>query len=547
MLCAGKEYNMSASLIIKGNAIFDGTGSNPFAGAVVIEGNRIKAIVKDGNTAEFEGPETKVLEYQDKLILPGFNDCHTHITSGAFLDDENFCINVLEAPSREAAVSMLKEYGNAHPDNEWVFGIMMNNLAWEDQTLPDRYDLDAAIPDRPAAFQLADMHTMIANTLAMEKAGYTNDTPSPDDGIVEKDENGVLTGRFFDGGSFRLSGAIYEGDDEMYLQVYRRFFKKLSALGITATGLVSPYGVDVDPIRLFEIMEEEGSLTTRICFYPNLGDYDKDSYDALYAKHHDGKLRLKGLKQLLDGVTSVFTAFLLEPYTNDPTTCGTTSVEPQVFHDQLMKAVADGRNVRVHTIGDGAIRMALDYFQEAEEKYGKQNLRHVMEHLENVDPADMGRFAELGISAGMQPVAMLFDLEGDDKEAAIGYERCKHAWPLRELLDTGMVMGLGSDYPCFELDPMHEVYAAIERRTFSGKPQGGWFPEQKITLNEALKAYGWGAAYVVDSEDDFGTLEEGMLADLVVMDRDLFKVDPIDIIDAQVELTVFDGEIVYQK
>ena len=536
-----------ASIILKGNAVFDGTGKEPFAGAVVIEGNRIAAVVDDEEYEDYINEDTKVIECGEKLIMPGFNDSHTHMSSGAFYEDEDFCFSVLSSKSKEEAILMAKEFAEKHPDNEWIFGFQLNNLLWDDTTLPTRYDIDAIISDRPVVLQLADMHTIIANTCAVEKAGYTDDTPDPEDGILEKDENGVLTGRFFDGGTFAFSEEIFNADEKVFLDVYRKFSQKLSKLGITTVSLVSPYGVSKDPVKIYEMMEEEGSLTTRICLYPNLGEYEKESYDALYEKHHDGKIRLRGLKQLIDGVTAVFTAYLLEPYTNDPETCGATSLELDVFHEQLMKAIADGRAVRVHTIGDKAIRVTLDYFEEAKEKYGDQKLRHVQEHLENVHPDDMNRFAKIGISCGMQPVAMIFDLEGNDKEKAIGYERCKHAWPLRELMDTGMIVSLGSDFPCFEIEPMHEIYAAITRQTFDGKPEGGWFPEQRITLSEALKAYTWGSAYVEGCEEDFGTLEEGKLADVIVLDRNLFAVEPADMIDAEVDLTIFDGQIVYEK
>lgn len=535
------------SMIIKGNAIFDGTGREPYSGAVIIEDHKIKAVMEGGDIGSYAGPDTKILEYNDKLIMPGFNDCHTHMSSGAFLEDEDFCFNVLSAKSKEEALQMTKTFADAHPENEWIVGYMMNNLAWEDQTLPTRYDLDQVISDRPVALQLADMHTIIANTCAIKKVGYTNDTPDPDDGVLEKDEKGVLNGRFFDGAGFAFTEAFYNADDEVYMNAYRKFFQKLSKLGITATSLLSPFGVPRDPVQFYEKLEEEGSLTARVCLYPNLAEYDKERYDALYAKHHDGKIRLRGLKQLIDGVTSVYTAYLLEPYTNNPETCGTTSIELDVFHEQMMKAIADGRAVRIHTIGDKAIRVVLDYFEEAKEKYGDQGLRHVQEHIENVHPDDLSRFAELGIACGMQPLHMLFDLEGDDKEKAIGHERCKHAWPMRELLDAGTVIGLSSDFPVVEIEPMHEVYGAVTRQTFSGKPEGGWFPEQRITMAEALKAYTWGSAYVEGCEDDYGTLAEGKLADLIVLDRNLFTADPSEIIDSEVELTVFDGQVVYQK
>lgn len=543
-----------ASIVIKGNAIFDGTGAKPFAGGIAVEGNRIMAVVKGEGIEEYIYSDTKVIDCGDKLILPGFNDGHTHITQGAFLEDPGFSFNLLAAGSKEEAVQMAKEFADSHPDNEWVYGYMMNNLIWKDQTLPTYRDIDRIIADRPVVLQMADMHTVIVNTCAINKIGITKDTKSPADGVIEKDENGELTGRFYDGASFSFTDAICSPSDEVYLQIYENLFDKMKKLGITSCSLVSPYGAHDDPIPYFEKMEKKGTLTARVMMYPNITEYEKESFSVLQKKYADGKLRVRGLKQLVDGVTGVFTAYLLEPYTNDPNTCGTTSVDMAEFKKQALEAIKDGVALRIHTIGDRAVREVLDIFEEGERLYGKQNLRHVQEHLETVHPDDIPRFEKLGICGCMQPWHMLFDLEGGDKgnglygdkEAAVGQERAKYSWPMRELLDAGMILSLGSDFPVVGLEPMCEIYGAVTRQTFEGKPEGGWYPKQRITLAEALKAYTWGSAYVEGCEQDFGTLEKGMLADIIVLDKNLFAVEPKEILETKVVVTIMDGEVVYE-
>jgi predicted amidohydrolase YtcJ len=544
-----------ATIIIRGNAIFDGTGTEPFAGSVVINGNQIAAVLRENDAREYIGEETKVFDCGDQLIMPGFNDSHTHITAGAFLEDEDFSFCVLEAASKEAAIQMARDYAAVHPNNEWIYGFMMNNLIWEDQTLPVMADIDKLISDRPVILQMADLHTIILNSAAMKKVDITKDTPNPEDGIIEKYDNGELTGRLYDGASFKVMDMIYSPSDEVYISVYTKFFQKMRSLGITTVSLLSPYTVHDDPIPYFEEMDKQGNLTTRVIMYPNISTYEKESFAALRKNYSSGKLRVMGLKQLIDGVTGVYTAALLEPYTNKPDTCGTYSVDIDEFRNQALNVIKDGVPLRVHTIGDKAVRVMLDIFEEGERLYGKQGLRHVQEHLETVQPVDQPRFAQLGVVGSMSPTAMLFDLEGGekgnglygDKEAAVGAERAAISWPLRSLIDQGMILAMNSDFPVVGIEPFTEIYGAVTRQTYNGLPEGGWYPQQRITVAEALKAYTWGSAYCEGCENDFGTLAQGMLADVIVLDRNLFEVEPKEILDTNVTLTVMDGEVVYEK
>lgn len=543
-----------ATIVLKGNVIFDGTDNQPFKGGVAIQGNRILDVTNENDIQQYIGCDTQVFEFEDQLIMPGFNDSHTHITSGSFYEDTDFCCCLLSCTSMEEALKTTKEFADSHPDNEWVFGYMMNNLIWEDQTLPTFKEIDAVIPNRPVMLQLPDLHTLIVNTKAMEKVGITKNTLNPADGIIEKDEKGECTGRFYDGACTPFNNSLFDASDELYLEVYTKFFDKMKSLGVTTVGLVEPFGVNKDPLKLFEKMDEENKLTTRIMAYPYITTYQKDSYHALVEKYSGNKIKVRGLKQLVDGVTSVFTAYLLEPYTNDPTTCGSTSVDLSELRLQILEAYKDNVACRIHTIGDRAVRELLDIFEEAQKKYGKKDIRNVLEHCETVHPDDIKRFKELNVSCGMQPGHMRFDLEGGDKgnglygdkEAAVGKERAQHCWPLRELWDNGAIISFGSDYPVVGVEPMEEIYSAITRQTFDALPEGGWIPAQRITMHEALQAYTKNSAYVEGIDKELGTLEKGKLADIVVLDRNLFDVEPQEILQTKVVLTIMDGEIVYK-
>ena len=536
-----------SSIVLKGNSIFDGTGSMPFDGAIVITDNKITEVLR-GNISESDFPSgTEFIDCGDKLIMPGFNDAHTHITVGAFLEDEDYGINLIEADSKEDCISLLKGFADAHPDNPWAIGFMANNFAWENTELPTRYDLDAVFPDRPAVIQMCDMHSCIVNSYGINHLNIKDDIPSPDDGIIEKDENGKLTGRFIDGGGFIIMQAIYDAPDEVYMDVYSGFMQKLASLGITACGLVAPVGIPKDPVEIFDKMDAAGTLTTRVTYYPSILEYDKDAFGQKQSEYENRKIRIGGVKQLVDGVAATHTAYMLEPYLDAPDTCGMPSVDMKTFREQVLNVIKDGVACRVHTIGDRAIREVLDIFEEARELYGNQGLRHVQEHIETVHPDDMNRFAELGVCCCMQPMHMVFDLAGDDHDRQMGPERCLHSWPMRELLDSGAVLSLGSDFPIVGIEPLHEVYGAVTRQTFTGYPEGGWYPDQRITMAEALKAFTYGSAYAEGYEKEIGTLAPGKLADVIVLNRNLFAIDPAEILETEVTLTISDGQIVYKS
>ncbi len=542
---------MYADLVLKSSAIFTGDGSLPFAGAVAIADGRILAVGPEADVQPLVGPNTDVRDFGDRLIMPGFNDSHTHFTQGALVDDPDFCVNVGPTSTPEEALAIVREFADAHPDNEWVFATGVIQYEWPDPTMPTAAQIDAVIPDRPVVMVQVDLHTYSANTMAMQKVGVTAETPDPYGGEILRDADGNPTGIFSNTAGDIFTEPIYRPDWEDLKASYRKGFDKAKAMGITTMCVVYPEGVSFDdPFEVFREFEDADELPFRMPFYTGLfGDDQIEKIQALQAKYNvpGSKVTCNGFKILIDGVTSDQTAWLAYPYANDPTTCGQPAMDLEQVRTDLLAACEAGYPVRIHTIGDLAVHWALDAFDEAKRRFGDKGLRHVMEHLETVMPSDMERFAKIGVVGCVQPMHALLDLPFHAKDTAVGPERLPFCWPFRSLLDAGMTMALATDFPVVELDPLHEVYAAVTRQLFDGTPEEGWVPEQRITLAEALKAYTWGSAYAEGKEDELGTLEPGKLADVIVLSKDLFSVEPAEYLDTEVDLTVLDGKVIFER
>jgi predicted amidohydrolase YtcJ len=546
--------NGYATLVLKSDAVFTGDGSMPFEGGVAMADGKILACGDDAAIEPLVGPDTEVREYRSKLIMPGFNDSHLHIMQGALLDDPDFCLFVGETNSVEECLQRLKEYGDEHPDNEWLYGAGVIQFLWDDPTMPTAAQIDAVIPDRPVVLSQVDNHTFSANTAAMRKAGVTRDTPDPEGGAVLRDADGNPTGVFSNTAGDYILDPVFHPTWESFRNSCRKTLQTFKRLGITSAACMYPEGMPddgpyLDPYKAFQELDDEGELSSHLYVYQRLLGDDLVSDLRRFRDEYNvpgSKITYEGFKILIDGVASDHTAWMAYPYANDPTTNGSPSRDLDEVRENVFKACDAGFPVRIHAIGDRAVNWALDTFAEARRRYGDKGLRHVLEHVETIQPDDILRFSQLGVAACVQPMHALLDLPFLAKDEAVGPERLPYCWPFRSLLDAGAVLGLATDYPVVELDPLHGVYAAVTRQLFDGTPEGGWTPAQRITLAEALKAYTWGSAYVEGHEDSVGTLAPGMDADVIVLSKDLFSVEPSAYLDTEVELTVFNGNVVYE-
>lgn len=537
---------MKADLILKSSNIFTSNSDKPISGGVAIKNNKILA-AGEGFEA-FLGPETEVRDYGNQLIMPGFIDAHVHYFMGAISASEHMC-DVTASSSEQECVAMVKEFAETHPEEKRVLGIGWFPANWNDAPLPTKESLDEAIPDRPVYLISADVHTFWMNSPALEEAGITPDM-KPKSGSVGKMENGELSGLLFEPDAFAPAMAkVMELEEEQMKQLHRDFMRHINRCGVTSISEMSADDYNDTTWRNYCIvrdMEQEDDLTCRLHLYTKLDGY-RDFTKALEYKQAfcSEKLRLSGVKGFIDGVTSTFTGLLLEPYADRPDTCGVDvpNTGREENTDYIIAANKAGLPVRLHCIADGSVRMALDMYACSKQANGEMAFCNTIEHIENIHPDDIPRFSQLSVIPSMQPYHLTLDF--NEKIGRIGTERCRWEWPHRSLLDAGACLAFGTDYPVVDFNPFPSLYSAVTRLDDEGTP-AGVNPEERITLAEALIAYTAGAARAYNRED-IGLLEEGKLADVIVLDRDLFSIPPEEIKDASVVLTIMDGKVVYES
>ncbi len=539
---------MFANTIIKSNAVFTGLQDKPFAGGVAIAEGKILAVGSAEELKKFEGPDTKVLEYGDNMIMPGLIDGHEHLWWGA-VADSRYMVDITASTTEEEAVAMIKEFAEAHPEFPRVRGFGWFPATWNDAPLPTKDSLDAIVPDRPVYMICADCHTIWMNTKALEEAGYTPESTF-DGGHMGLTEDGELNGLAFEPAALELAWQkLYDFPEEQIVEIIEGFMKGLASQGVTSISEMSADGYEdmyYKRHKVFQALSEQGKLTTRVHLYTKFkGMKNFDIAKEWQKEFCSPTFRLNGLKGFLDGVTSTYTALLLAPYEDNPSTCGDGCplIEQDALNAGVIEANRVGLPVRLHCIGDGAVRMALDAFEESIKANGRHGLPNTIEHIESADPADIPRFVELDVIASMQGEHL--PQENNEKLIRIGEERCRYEWPFRSIVDTGATLAFGTDFPVVQYNQFPGIYAGVARRNYDGSIAGADNGE-KLTLAEALSANTLGSAKAYGRADELGTLEPGKLADVIVLDRNLFARPEEEIKDTKVVLTIVDGEITYQ-
>ena len=538
---------MKVDYLLKSSAVFTGKDKEPFPGAVAVSGNKI---VKVMDAAEAESYEAEnVLDYGDRMIMAGFVDAHDHYFQGAISASEHMCMDITGTTSEAQCVEIMKKYAEEHPDEERLRGMGWFPANWNDAPLPTKKSLDEAFPDKPVYLIAADCHTFWMNTPALEESGITPDM-KPRSGSVGVDENGELTGLLFEPDAFLPAMIkVQEFDRDTMIEINGGFLKHIAKCGVTSVSEMSadPYDEGVlEKYRIMKEMERQGKLTARLHVYTELaGHTDFTTAKEWQKELNSGKFRINGVKGFVDGVTSTYTALMLEPYSDRPDTTGICApiIPKEDMEKSIVAANAQGLPVRLHCIGDGAVRMALDMYENSGKVNGKHGLANTVEHIESIHPDDIPRFAGLDVIPSMQPYHLTLDFM--EKPRRIGEERCRWEWPHRSLLDAGATLAFGTDYPVVDFNPYPSIYAAITRLDDDGNP-ASTNPQECITLTEALVAYTAGAASAY-GRDDIGTLEEGKLADIIVVDRNLFDLTPEEIMKCRTVMTMCDGEIVYEE
>ncbi|MGM0888869.1 MAG: amidohydrolase [Bacillota bacterium] len=533
-----------ADIVLSSDAIFTGLTHEPTSGAIAILGDKILSVGSKAEIEPFIGSGTKVFNYGNQLIMPGFHDFHLHIMFSAL---SLTSINLFEARSAQEVAAKVLEFSKECPGEEWIIGMQWDAGYWHDKQEPHYRILDAVIPDRPVVLFHAEGHYTWVNSKAMELAGVTEDIRDPDFGRYERDKNGLLTGILYEEAQQIVLKEALRLTQNKKETILKEFLRLLSQYGITSVNdLFAPIDDFLQDYDLFEKLDKQGELTTRFHITPEL-DGNLDKAQTLRNKYESKKLQFSGLKQFVDGTVTGHTAYFLKPYSDQLDICGHPALDPEVLIDRVVKADELGFRIRFHAIGDAAISLALDAFEEAVRKNGKRDSRHTIEHIEVIDSDDIERFSKLGVIASMQPDHMAASSR-EVYSSIIGPEREKNVFLTKSLLNTGASLALGTDFPVsISLNPMRQIYTAITRVDSSGDSQNTWHPEQKLTLAEALQAYTYGSAYGCFREHELGTIEEGKLADLVVLDRNLFDIPESEVLKTKVELTINDGKVVYKS
>ena len=538
---------MTADMIIKGNAIFDSVSDKPFAGFVAVKGNRITAVGKDMDSiSQYAGADTKIIDAGDRLVMPGFHDSHTHlILAGMYKTYPNLG----SARSEEEAAAMLKEYYDSQPGDGWVYGFNWYHVFWDKKELPRKETLDRYFPDRPVFLINAEAHGAWVNSLALEIAGVTADTPDPFGGEIARDENGEPTGFLYESAIEYVAAHALIFTEEQEKTFLRKYMADAAELGITGVVDVQPYfGKDLGSLDVYTGMESDGELTVRITAAANLlGDLDEALENS--RKYCTEKVRAHMLKQFVDGVITTHTALLLEDYTDAPGNRGTQLSELDKIDAAVQEGHKRGLWIKIHAIGDRAIRFTIDSYEKAIKTYGANGCRHAIEHVEMVTDSDIERFGQLGLIPSVQPehVGLMPTWEGEEYRVNIGEERAGRTWPFRSLLESAGVLAIGSDCPVVDNNPFYAIHRGITRLHDDGLPEGGWNPTQKLTVADILRGYTLGSAYGIGREDELGTLEEGKFADIAIIDRNLFEAEPEDIRSANVDMTIMDGEVIFER
>lgn len=540
----------AADMILKSDAIFNGCIAEPFKGIVAIRENKIQFAGDEAELPKYQDGHTKVYDFGNRLIMPGFHDAHLHFyMSGLYASP--YVHNFTRNESEEVCVEGMKKFAAGIPKDHWLIGAGWDHHHWNPPVLPTKISLDKAFPDRPVCMVSRDCHTMWFNSAGLEKAGITRDSQPPAGGSYDYLDNGELSGVIHEAAAFGMLPTVYSFSQDVEDSFYIGFIKTLNSYGITSVcdvSMMPQEGADFVRDDIYERLLEQGKLTVRVNMYPTLR-MDLSRPLEMREKFTGQILRCQGVKQFMDGVSSCHTAYLKEPYTNAhfEGDRGRSTIPTEEMREMVLNAAKNDISVRVHTIGDMAIHELLDIYEEAEQKYGyKPWLQHTLEHLENFLPEDIARLAKVHVLPSVQPPHVMLDTEGVVWD--LGPERVKDMWPFRRMIDAGSTLAFGTDSPCVECNPFYAVYNAVTRKdVWTREPEGGWLPDERITMAETLSSYTYGSACAASRADMVGTLAPGKLADIAVLDRNLFEIDPEEIPDTQVVMTIMDGKIVYQK
>lgn len=546
-----------ADLILSGGRVFTADETRPWAEAVAVRGNRIVYVGDTKGAEELRGAQTRLIALGGRLVTPGFNDAHVHLSGGALALER---VGLIEDQSLEAVQTRIKTFAAANPGRPWVLG-----RGWLYGSfpggLPTKQQLDTVVADRPAYMECYDGHSGWANSKALALAGITRETKDPENGVIVRDpKTGEPTGALKESATALVENVIPTPEGQARYELILRALDLLSSQGITSVqdaggltggGILGGSEAKGD-IELLERARGEGKLSVRVAAAAALQQGKVDAGIALARRLHDryqdARLRVSAVKGYVDGVIEAHTAAMLEPYSDDASFgLGLPNWDPEALEAAVVAADKAGLQVYLHAIGDRGVRMALDAHEAALKANGDKDRRGRIEHIETIDSADYPRFKSLGVIASQQPLHANPDQNNFNVWSRnIGPDRAGRGFSWRNIEKAGGRLAFGSDWPVVTSDVFRGLYCAVTRKTREGTPAGGWHPELAVSLESALRHYTIDGAYASFEEMQKGSLSAGKLADLVVLSEDLFQKAPETILQTKVLLTVMDGRVVYR-
>ncbi|MBS0393022.1 MAG: amidohydrolase [Proteobacteria bacterium] len=540
----GAPDRPAAELVVEHARVWTVDALRPEVQAFAVSGGRIIAVGSDREIDLWRGPTTRYLDAGGRRVMPGFNDAHVHFSDGG---EALAAVQLNDATSSAEFVRRIAEYARRIPPGQWIRHGNWDETKWTPAVLPTRELIDAVTPDNPVAIDRYDGHLVLLNSKALALAGITAATPDPPGGVIVRDAHGAPTGALKDAAQALVERVIPAPTPAERRAALERAFREAASLGVTSVQDMANPPLDYGDLAALAQLVDEGRTTARVYLAPLISGVDDQAKLGVRRAFGGPWLRIGAVKGYADGSLGSATAYFFEPFVDQPENRGLLSDAMQPLarmRAYLARADETGLQVCIHAIGDAAISTVLDLYGEVVAAGGPRDRRWRIEHAQHMAARDFERFAALGVIASVQPYHAIDD--GRWAEARIGHDRAARTYAFRSFRDHGVRLAFGTDWPVAPLDPMATLYAATTRATLDGRHPEGWFPEQKLSIQEAIEAYTLGSAYAEFQEHEKGSITPGKLADFVLLSEDALAVPAADLRRVRVLRTFVGGVEVYR-
>ncbi|PLX33240.1 MAG: amidohydrolase [Clostridiales bacterium] len=537
-------------ILINGNVVTMDT-NNKKAEAFAVKAGKFVKVGTNKDVLELKDDNTEVIDLKGKTVVPGFNEAHMHLLNSGYNMHK---IDLNGAKSIKEVIERSKKYISMKKPQpgEWILGFGWNQMLFEEKRNLTRNDLDQISTDNPICFIRVCVHSAATNSKAIEIAGITKDTPQPVGGKFYRDENGEPTGIFSETARYMIYDMIPDAGVNEIKEMIMDAAKVASGYGVTSVqtdDFEAMPGKDWRKVlKAYSELVEEGILPVRIyeqCLLPDMGRLKEFLDEGYKTGQGDEYFKIGPLKLLTDGSLGARTAYLSEPYADDPSTSGIYVFSQDELDELACAAHEGGLQLVFHAIGDGAMRQCFKAFEKAQNHKFKEDPRFGIIHLQITDEFLLEEFKRQNVVAYAEPICLNNDIHM--AEDRVGKERAKVSYNYRTLFDSGVHVSISSDWPVDSVNPMKNIYVGVTRKDYDGYPEGGWNPEQRLTIEQALYGFTMGSAYASFEEELKGSVEDGKLADFVVLSEDILEIEPDKIQDIEVEMTFMGGKLVYSK